>query len=364
MFDYNTEVYSLKNFKNYDLNHILDSNKIVLYGAGDLGHLAITLLREYGLEPKYVVDRNAGKVNELDGIPVISLEKVSDADKSNSLFLITICTVPYQPIYNSLKDIGIKNIVQFYTYSYLKFPNLISNGYLFDVKKNESSIKEVCKLLSHDEISLKHYLTFLYWKNANVEHIYDDAPILSGKKYFGAPCVPAASEAEVMIDCGAYHGQAIEKFIHYTNNKYKEIYAIEPDEESLSECKKLFTDSRIKYYNAALSNFCGVAKFKSKLGYSSKLDENADEPKDVITIDSLNAAPTFIKLHIEGAELKALYGASQTIKKYKPVIMCLADHNDDGVCKIPLLLAEYGYKVYFYLHDYCGNSAVWYGVKQ
>jgi len=363
--DYEEEIKKIVFLKQYKIdNDVLNNKEILLYGAGDLGHLAITLLREYGLEPKYIVDRNAGKVNELDGIPVISLTQVSEVDKLSSLFLITICTVPYQPIYNLLKDSGINNVIQFYSYAYLKFPNLISNGYLFDVANNETSVKEVCRLLSHDEISLKHYLTFLYWKTANMEHIFDDAPILSGKKYFGAPCIPGASEAEVMIDCGSYHGQAIEKFIHYTNDKYKEIIAIEPDEESLLVCKKNFADSRIKYYNSAVSNFCGKAKFKSKLGYSSKLDENAFETKDVITIDSINAVPTFIKLHIEGAELKALQGAHETIKKYKPTVMCLADHNDDGVCKIPLLLAEYGYKVYFYLHDYCGNTAVWYGVKK
>lgn len=364
MIDYLAELRNISNASSFCLSQdFLYKKEIVLYGAGDLGHLAITLLKEAGILPKYLVDKNEEKSGSfLDGIPIISLNEIPEKDKINSLFLVTICTAPYKPIEDLLKCLGIKSIIQFYTYSYYKFPNLISNGYVIDFNLNKETITQVCDLLKHDEMSLCHYLQFLWWKTANIEHIYEGFPVQSGKKYFDAPCIQHANTNEILIDCGSFHGQVIDKFIRYTNDNYKNIYAIEPDPESYNICKNKYSDTRIKYYQVAVSDFCGKGKFKSKLGYSSKLDNTAQLSTAVITIDSLNVIPTYIKLHIEGNELQALKGAHKTIDSYKPAIMCLADHNDDGVYKIPLFLAQCGYKLYFYLHDYCGNSAVWYGI--
>jgi hypothetical protein len=43
--------------------------------------------------------------------------------------------------------------------------------------------------------------------------------------------------------------------------------------------------------------------------------------------------------------------------------MILADHSEDGLYKIPQFINKLGgYKLYFNLHDYCGNTAVFYGI--
>ena len=45
--------------------------------------------------------------------------------------------------------------------------------------------------------------------------------------------------------------------------------------------------------------------------------------------------------------------------------MILADHNEDGLYEIANFLNQLReYKLYFYLHDYCGNSAVYYAIPK
>lgn len=362
MIDYNYELKELSQHPPYRLpDKSLQNTNIILYGAGELGHLAITLMRQTGIVPLYIVDKSEKKAGSLlDGILIKLPNEITEKEKLESIFLICVSTVPYKPIYDYLSDLGIRNIVQFYTYAYFKFPELLSNGYIYDINTNFENVKKICSILTHDENSLAHYLTFLWWKHANIEKIYNNFEILSGKKYFNAPSTRMPNKNEVFVDLGTHFGQTIEKFTHWTNNQYDKILAFEPDEYNLSICKEKFTDKRIQYFKEAVSDFCGSCHFKDGLGYASKIDEQANKEIRCVTIDSLNITPTIIKLHIEGKELKALKGMVETIKKSKPLIMCLADHSDDGVCNIPLFLAQYGYKLHFYLHDYCGNSAIWY----
>lgn len=362
--DYTNELIKLETCPNFDIpEDLLENKKIILYGAGDLGHLAITLMGQKGLKPLYVVDKSENKKGSLlDGVLIKFPEDITESEKRDCLFLICVASVSYAPIYVFLSGLGIKNIIQFYTYGFFKFPELISNGYVFDVKKNINDVKRVCDLLKQDKYSLTHFLQFLWWKKANVEKIYDGFPVLSGKKYFGIPCLRKSNENEIFVDCGTHFGQSIEKFIHWSNNEFCKIYAFEPDEGNIAVAKGKFDDKRIVYSTNAVSDISGKVKFKKGLGYSSKIDNNSSEIIDCVALDDLKIDPTIIKLHIEGNELHALKGMVGTIKRAKPIIMCLADHNEDGVCEIPLFLASFGYTLHFYLHDYCGNTAVWYAM--
>lgn len=72
-----------------------------------------------------------------------------------------------------------------------------------------------------------------------------------------------------------------------------------------------------------------------------------------ITIDEYCKAqrivPNFIKMDIEGAELAALRGASQTIKQYKPKLALSAYHRREDLFVLPLYLKQLNPGYHFYL---------------
>lgn len=346
---------------------MLEKKKIVLYGAGSLGEMACDLLNRAGIGDHVTCIVDNIKTGKLKNFNIVRPEAISDLDKSNCIFLICVATVSYNSIEVYLKKLNIKHIMHFYPYAYIRFSHLLSNGWYCKELSNieKSKIEKICEFLAHDENSLHHYLQFLWWKLKNVEFIYKDFPVLSGQKYFTSPCMPRLNQNEILLDCGCHHGQTIKSFVKFVHNKYTKIYAAEPDVENLSVCKIKFTDERIIYLPFAISDETKKLPFNSKLGFASRLDVNGNEIIESVSIDDLNINPTIIKLHVEGEELNALKGAVKTIRNNNPILMVSADHSYDGLYKIAEhILRLEDYKLFFYLNDYCGNTAIFYGIPK
>ena len=350
------------NFKDFDKN-----SSIILYGAGSLGQMAISLLGEKQVIPKYIIDKNLeGKINN---IPIRKLSELTFDEIEESLFVICISSLEFLPIYNDLRSIGCKHIIQFYDYSEVFFNNILGNGWSKTelTKEDENFIKRVFRNLEHDENSVAHYLQFLWWKMRRIEKIYENFPVLSSTKYFKAKCFPSMDEKERYLDCGAHFGNTIMEFIECVNKKYSKIWAFEPDNYNMTSLKqKTKNYKNIEYFSDALSdeNIKEVS-FYDNLGFASKIDKKGRSKVNMKTIDSFAFEPTIIKLHVEGFELNVLEAAKNTIENSRPIIMVLADHNEDGLYKIANFLINLDkYKLYFYLHDYCGNSAIFYAIPK
>lgn len=50
--------------------------KIAIYGAGDLGKLLYEEVKESNIEVAYFVDRNAEGLNNVEGIPVLTIQEI------------------------------------------------------------------------------------------------------------------------------------------------------------------------------------------------------------------------------------------------------------------------------------------------
>src|SRR5690606_24948980 len=63
---------------------------------------------------------------------------------------------------------------------------------------------------------------------------------------------------------------------------------------------------------------CGMADGRWSTGQRHVV---AGDDIEIITLDSLNLAPDFIKLDVEGMEWHALKGGEHTIRTHRPIIM-------------------------------------------
>lgn len=140
-------------------------------------------------------------------------------------------------------------------------------------------------------------------------------------QYFGESFLKHVKD-EVFVDGGAFYLETTFDFKNWSNNKYKKIYAFEPNEEIYNSCLNIIKEDNIEnieMYNYGLWNSKGKINFIPDNG-GSRISDDGSSTIQVNSIDNVlkGKEATFIKLDIEGSEFKALMGAQKTIKKYKP----------------------------------------------
>jgi FkbM family methyltransferase len=337
---------------------------IVLYGAGKMGAMALDLMLASGIRPEYIVDKRA--TGEMDGVKIVPPGSIPDGDKINKTFVVCVVTSPLQPILDLLRELGCVDVRHFYAYSQAAFPQIMPNGWavLFPGESDIAGISRVLLALEHDDRSVADYLRSLWWRLRRVDLVYPRYPVLYTDKYFKAPSFPALGENEVYVDGGAHFGATINDFVAAVSGRYSHIHAFEPDDGNL---KVLYENlppdrERITIHKDALYNCSRPVAFRGDLGYASRTMESGNIIVNAVTLDSvIDIRPTIIKLHLEGDEMRALNGAKVTISKCRPVLMVLADHGIEGLYGIPDYLCELdNYKLYFNLHDHCGNTSIFY----
>ncbi|XXJ20082.1 FkbM family methyltransferase [Desulfovibrio caledoniensis] len=337
---------------------------VILYGAGKMGEMALDCMERTDLHPEYFVDAH-GDGRTIRGIPVIHPDAIPDADKESLTFVVCIATIPYEPIRTALLERGCRDVRHFYDYSEITFPEIMPNGWLVD-SPDQELLTRVHEALAHDALSAAHFEQFLWWRVARREVIAPHHPVLTGRKYFGAPCVPAPKDKEFLVDCGVHEGQSIRGFLDYAGQAFGGVLGFEPDPGMCQIARAKFDHPDITILDKAVFARSGTMAFRSNMDFASTLADNGDLHVATACLDDMPEVPaTFLKLHVEGAELSVLKGSREFIQQHRPVVMVLADHNSDGLQGIPEFLLELErYTLYFYLHDYCGNSGVYYAVPE
>ena len=97
-----------------------------------------------------------------------------------------------------------------------------------------------------------------------------------------------------------------------------------------------------------------ILKFEAADGGFSTIKNTGNMEIKVVSLDDfLNGQEaTYIKMDIEGAELKALKGAKNTITKYKPKLALCIYHKPLDIIEIPLYLKTIEPRYKFYLRHY------------
>jgi len=186
----------------------------------------------------------------------------------------------------------------------------------------------------------------------------------TGRTYF-EPGIITPSEDEVFVDGGAYHLENTFDFINWCDGNYNRVLAFEADPVSYQKCRKPLTNlklERVELFDKALFSSNTQVSFCSAPGgeYGGSRINNAGESLiEAVTLDSiLDGKPaTLIKMDIEGAEMEALKGALETIKKWKPRMAISVYHKPWDIIMFPLYLKSLNPDYSFYLRHHC--CGVW-----
>lgn len=177
-----------------------------------------------------------------------------------------------------------------------------------------------------------------------------------GKQYFD---IFEPEEMEYYIDAGSYNGDTIFDYLSWVNGKNKKIYAMEPLEEMVEVIKKRIDKDKVK--NVIVNNNAAWNRkeelFFRENGSGSSVCIDGKRAIRGIDIDTMVGTEriTFIKMDIEGAELKALEGAKETIIRNKPKLAICIYHKPEDVILISEYILKLNPEYKLYIRHYASN---------
>lgn len=156
---------------------------------------------------------------------------------------------------------------------------------------------------------------------------------------------------ESFLDLGAYTGDTVERFLKFTNGKYRHIWAVEPD---FKNYKKLLKNTEhldnITSFNCCVDRQSGERFYAMDGGRKSHSLQQGGSKIAAKTVDDLLAGSpvSLIKMDVEGMEAAVLSGAAKTIALHKPSMQIAAYHRSEDLFQLPMMVREIcpGAKVY------------------
>lgn len=181
---------------------------------------------------------------------------------------------------------------------------------------------------------------------------------------------------DMFVDVGTFTGDTVLEFEKYNTNPNCEIVAFEMDDELYkiadSNLKKI--NKKISLIKKAVSNKDGICTLKASLGSMQSITndtfDNIEKEEmngisfETITLDShfsdrideLSNKKILLKMDIEGAEMEALSGMTNFIKKTHPTIAVCVYHKADDLFNISDFISKCDSSYQFRLRHYSDNQ--------
>jgi FkbM family methyltransferase len=321
--------------------------RVVIFGTGHLGNLALAGLRGAGIEPLGFCDNNSRLWGtQKDGLAVMSPVEAVQRYGDGAAFVVAI--------YNSLRPqaqlraLGCRRVVPYPVLFWKHWRTMAREDRLelpHRVMQRAGEMAAGYELLA-DERSRREFRAQIRWR---VRLDYEALPAAdnAGEMYFAAALYGLLPE-EVLVDCGAYDGDSIRTFLEASGGRFGRIYAWEADgvNRGALERYRASLDGEVAARIEVLPYVVGarneMVRFAADGSVASRVaDSKGAQEVECKTIDSAlaEARPTLIKMDIEGGEPEALRGARRTMERCRPVMAVCVYHKCEHLWELPQLLA-------------------------
>ncbi|BDH60818.1 hypothetical protein MTP04_09480 [Lysinibacillus sp. PLM2] len=336
--------------------------KIFIFGAGGRGQNVLQELKSRNIPVAGFIDSDATKKGTLiDGIEVFSMPDVKNI---NEPYFILIASQWGREISIQLELAGIHN---YRKYEY--FESIIirtwaeRHDFMKFLKDNEEKFQAVYNLLE-DEDSKESWIKYLAYRITGNLNILGN---VSFPQYLHPEVKPKSGD--IIIDGGAFDGDTVKLFYKHISDELQ-IHSFEPANSNYKLLEQYVQQNKLEnvFVNKyGLGNSEAVLYMETdeeaREGYEIKAEGNEivkiisiDEYKKRVGLEKVDV----IKMDIEGFELKALQGALNTIKAYKPKLQICLYHNFSDLIEIPLFIhnqfKQLNYKYYVGIHWNIAND--------
>lgn len=357
---------------------------IYLFGAGNHLPFVVGFMEKYGLPIKGILDSNRpsgfygspGKGSHDGDIPIIKFDEfLSGKDAARDCWIVVAAPSVEEEIRETVsRRLPEAEIFSFETFLYTVYFSLQDieayRAYLLEHWEEFSSLYDtLADDLSRSTLAsvLKGRLTgdLRWFRQSFVPDQYYPDDII------------CFSKGEVMVELGAYNGETLKQFIRLCPD-CRAVYCFEPDVKLLPRLRELAADQAGQGrkvhiipkgawdHSTVLSLSCeGTGQGATHVlddgvqvcGYTIEAAAVDEEVKEPIT---------YMKMDIEGSELRALHGAEGQIRKNRPKLAVCVYHKNEDILEIWNYLRELVPEYRFYLrhHTVTGGETVLYAVSE
>lgn len=290
------------------LEQLKNKNKIVLFGSGMNGRSVLHDLIAHGIMPACFADNNKNKWGtQVEGVEV---------------------KCPQEIDYSSVDAVVISPYEQVFV---------------------DAIHKQLIELGTKEE-------TLLCYR--------DFCPTMLEQEQYFDPDIIKLHENEVFVDAGVLNLGTSLRFIEECEKNHIQsfkIHAFEPDGTSYKRCMEMLKNMPkvdVKLYNAGLWSEDTTLYFDEMGNGASRITkEKTGVSIDTLSLDGcVTDKVTFIKMDIEGAELEALKGSREIIKKHKPRLAICIYHKKEDFVEIPAFIKELVPEYKLYVRHYSNDA--------
>jgi FkbM family methyltransferase len=327
------------------------ADRIVVYGAGNLGRRILRGLRAHGKQPLALADRNPRSWGTVvEGLPVISPEDAARRFGADSAFLITVWNPEAEggvaAIAGALSQLGCGRVAPFTWLSWKYSADFLPN-YLWDLPSKllakASDVRQAfalvdgprsqCQFLDHLQFRLTGDFGCL-------------RPPESNTQYFPTRLFRSRAD-ECFVDCGAFTGDTALLFADWNGGRFRKMLAFEADPGSFAALQRTVAeDERLRGRVMCVPEAVGLRRctlrFHASGLASAAVSATGELEVPCVPLDEALAgeSPTYIKMDIEGAELDALLGAADVIKEHRPALAICVYHAQDHMWRAPRIIRD------------------------
>ncbi len=304
--------------------------------------LAGELLSASHDRPCYVVGRNAQAIGligrlRLDGI-------VDDFARPGSIWnglaaigmaqlppnaAVINCSTSISPVAvdQRLAEAGIKSVVSIQELAHASAGTIQQADFVLEQREDwlrfASEWAAVFDTLA-DALSRQTFVDVLRYRLTANAAFMRDYQVRTDQQYF-EPFL--GLQSEVFVDAGGFDGDTTQEFCRRYPD-YRQVHLFEPSNRNIRAARARLAGQRdILFYPAALSDAPGQVSFDADKGSASAVTVGGGETVQMTTLDLAIADPvSFIKMDLEGWELRALAGCERHIRQDRPKLAIAVYH--------------------------------------
>lgn len=325
--------------------------QLVLFGAGQLGRGAHRKLSVLGYKVMAFCDNNPALWGQtVQGLEILSPAAAAERFSETLPFVVSIWkaegTHRFLETHDQLKRLGVRSVVHlgvvFWNHAETFLP-YFAIDLPHKVLESATDILTAYDLFEEPE-SRQEFTAQIGWRlSLDFNWLRPPCP---DPEYF-IPAIFPPIPGEGLVDGGAFDGDSFSEFVAYSPRRGP-AWLFEPDPFNFEALKNRLAsfinsaDSDVQAFNQALGRRSGWLAFEANGTASARVSGKGEVRVPVVALDEVLPpdAKALLKLDIEGAELKALEGAQNWVRRTAPRAAICVYHRQDHLWRIPLLLKQ------------------------